>query len=263
MRRNRLPLETWLLVAIVVGAWEAEARAADTNPPAGSLIRLSPTDSLWIDKAHKRVLMVGEICRRDGQMEMFACLKQTKEHESIVAVATKAQMVHAALVAIGAEPGNPATFIPEYKPARGTEIDISIYWTDEQGKRRAARAQDWLKNSRTGKELDQPWVFGGSSFWEDPKTKERFYQAEDGDFICVSNFASAMLDLPIESSDANSALMFEGWAERIPPKGTRVTVALAPRLKGLDPRRGDDPQLDQLPPDVPAADKSPAASDAK
>ena len=49
--------------------------------------------------------------------------------------------------------------------------------------------------------------------------------------ICVSNFPSAMLDLPIESSQATSDLEFEAFTEHIPPVGTKVRLVLAPRLE--------------------------------
>jgi hypothetical protein len=159
---------------------------------------------------------------------MFACLKNTKEHESVVTCHTSAYVVHAALLAVGAEPGNPAQFNPVYVPARGTEIEIAVYWTDKEGKPKRARAQDLIRDVKTQKAMAYPWVFGGSGFWTDGDTGERHYMAEGGDFICVSNFPSAMLDLPIESSQDNEHLMFESFTEHIPEKGTKVMLVLTP-----------------------------------
>ena len=124
---------------------------------------------------------------------MFACLKGTKEHESIVAVPTKAHVVHAALVALGAEAGSPAQFVPQYQPAHGPRVDVTLFWTDAKGKRQRAAAQDWIRNVKTGKPMTEYWVFGGSGFWKDETTGEQFYKAEDGDFICISNFAAPCL----------------------------------------------------------------------
>ena len=73
-------------------------------------------------------------------------------------------------------------------------------------------------------------MFGGSGFWTDERTGERHYQAQSGDFICVSNFPSAMLDLPIPSTDKDGSLLFEAFTERIPPLGTPVTLILTPKL---------------------------------
>jgi hypothetical protein len=208
--------------------------------------KISPEDDVWIDTATRQVKISGEIVLREGPLELFACLKQTKEHEAIVACTTKAYVVHAALLAVGAVAGRPVQFRPEYKPAAGSEIDVLVEWTDADGKVQRAKAQDWIRNTQTSKSLDQPWVFGGSSFWQDETTGEKFYQAESGDFICVSNFPSAMLDLPVESSPDNDTLLFEAWSDRIPQVETKVTLYLTPKLKkpaanGQPAQRGSKP----------------------
>jgi|GEM_PF-802708 len=206
----------------------------DAKEPEG-IRRLLPKGNVWIDPKNQRVLMVGEVCLREGQLEMFACLKGTKEHEAIVAVPTKAFVVHAALMALGAEPGGAAKFVPKYSPAAGPRVDVTLFWTDAQGKRHQAAAQDWIRNSRTEKPMTDYWVFGGSDFYVDEEAGQRYYRAEDGDFICISNFNSAMLDLPIESSQSNEALLFQALTASIPPVGTKVTLALTPRLEPKKP----------------------------
>ncbi|MFV2069023.1 MAG: YdjY domain-containing protein, partial [Pirellulales bacterium] len=167
---------------------------------------------------------------REGPLEMFACTRGTKEHESVVSIRVKAYMVHAALLAIGAEPGHPAQFTPAYRPASGTPVKITVEWIDTAGKQHRTGAQQWIRNARTGKAMSQGWVFAGSGFWTDEQTGKKYYQAEGGDFICVSNFPSAMLDLPIESSQANDALLFEAFTKQIPPLGTPVRLVLTPTL---------------------------------
>lgn len=205
------------------------ALGADGAP---GLQRLDPKQPLWLDAARKRVVMVGEVCLREGQLEMLVCPRGSKEHESVLSVPVEPYKVHAALLAVGAEPGNPARFVPDYQPARGTQIDVWLFWTDEQGNRQRARAQDWVRHFGTQKSLEQSWVFGGSGFWVDETTGKKHYQAEQGDFICVSNFPTAMLDLPIESSDKAGQLAFDAFTDRIPPLGTKVTIVLKPVLKG-------------------------------
>ena len=45
------------------------------------------------------------------------------------------------------------------------------------------------------------------------------YLANDGDVICVSNFDTAMLNLPIESSKNNDDLLFQAWTRAHPAAG--------------------------------------------
>jgi hypothetical protein len=177
------------------------------------------------------VIVGGEVVLREGMLEMFACPKGTKEHESIIAVNSKAQYVHAGLLAVGAVTGHPVRFQPEYVPASGTTIEIWILWEDADGKKKRTRAQEWIKNLNTDKAMEYSWVFAGSGFWKDDSTGENYYFGDGGDFICVSNFPSATLDLPVKSSDTNSQLTFAAFTERIPPLGTKVRLVLTPRVE--------------------------------
>lgn len=216
---------------------EAETAQTPTKDTGSgpSLKRLTKEHDLWVDLKRKLVVVEGKVCLREGMLEMFACPKGTKEHESIVAVNCKAQYVHTALLLVGAKQGTPVQFTPEYKPATGTEIDILVLWQDEQGKKHKMRAQDWIRPLKNDKAMTQAWVFAGSAFWTDPDTGERYYQADGGDFICVSNFTTATLDLPVESSQTNEQLLFSAFTERIPPLGTMVRLVLIPKLEKKTP----------------------------
>jgi hypothetical protein len=208
----------------------AGANAPKLPAPEGAK-RLSPKYDVWLDMKQHAVIVDGEVCLRRGMLEMLACTRNTKEHEAIVSANTQAYLVHTALLALGAEPGRVVQWVPEYKPPSGPEIDITVQWLDDKGTEHSARAQDWIRDARTGRAMDHPWVFAGSSFWTDEETGRQYYQAEGGDFICVSNFGTAMLDIPVESSQSNEELAFEAFTEHIPPVGTPVRLVLKPKLE--------------------------------
>jgi hypothetical protein len=220
----------------------AAAAKSDIKPIELSKDLKKLTDNIYIDSKNKWVVLDGEIVLRKGPpLEMFACLKNTKEHESIVAVAVKAFQVHSALLAVGAKQGTPVQFQPEYKPAKGEEIEIRILWTDAKGKTHQARAQDWIRDIKTKKPMAHPFIFAGSGFWTDDETGERHYMAEGGELICVSNFSSAMLDLPVASSASTDSLLFEAFSDHIPAEGTKVRLVLMPKeqKKAGDKKAGD------------------------
>ncbi|QDU76202.1 hypothetical protein Pan97_32470 [Bremerella volcania] len=233
------------------------AKSDDEKKPEKPAIRkLMPNMPVWIDTKRKMVIMDGEICLRKGSLEMFACLRRTKEHESVVAVATDAYVVHAGLLAIGAEQGRPVQFDPEYQPPSGQRIDVLVQWKDTDGKLQTRKAQDWVRDARTKKVMTYDWVFPGSYFWKDVsieavmKAKEEgvdpdtlpgkmVYAAEGGELICVSNFKSSMMDLPVPSTDVNNDLWFEAFTENIPAEGTKVRLFLIPR-KDKDKKKTDE-----------------------
>ena len=201
------------------------ASAADRHP---DLKRLSPKEEVWIDPQAKEVVIGGSIVLDKGPIEFFACPKGTKEHESIVATRASARLVHAALLAIGLEPGKPVSFDPEYAAATGPRLRVRMRWTDADGKAQVTDARNWIRDTRTGKAMAHDWVFAGSSFWTDPTDGTEYYQADGGDLICVSNFPTAMLDLPVESSQSNEALLFEAFEGHVPPRETDVEILLSP-----------------------------------
>jgi hypothetical protein len=227
-----------LALALVATATTATAQVDDLKPvkqpklpePAGAT-RLSPKYDVWLDPQRGVVFVDGQVSLRRGMLEMFACIRNTKEHESVVTADTQAFLVHAGLLRLGAEPGHPAQFVPEFKPPAGTEIEVTVEWRDAEGKEHTARAQDWIRDRKTNQAMTYPFVFAGSRFWTDEETGKQYYQAEGGDFICVSNFGTAAFDIPVESSQSNDALEFEAFTERIPPLGTPVRLVMKPVLK--------------------------------
>ncbi len=240
----------WMLLLLLATAWLVSAVAQDAAqdkppatpaassavdqvppPPPNTWQRLSRQHDIWLDAKNQRVIVDGEVCLREGLLELFACPTGTKEHESVVSLNCIPEQIHAALLAIGAEQGTPVSFDPKYRAATGDIIDVFVIWTDEKGKAQSGRAQEWVKYAKTGKAMDLDWVFAGSSFWTDEETGKKHYQANAGDLICVSNFPTALLDLPVESTQANSGLMFVANSEKIPPRGTKVRVVLTPRVK--------------------------------
>jgi hypothetical protein len=200
------------------------------EPPAAELSRLDPEAPVWIDVNRKQVVVEGEVCLREGMLELFACRKGTKEHESVLSVPVRPLTVHAGLLAVGALPGRPAHWAPKFEPAEGTTVELTLFWTDDQGKRQRARAQDWIRQVKSRKAMEGSWVFAGSGLIQQAGKEGQLYGADvAGELICVTNFPHALLDVAIESTDKAEQLLFEAFTERIPPKGTKVTLVLTPK----------------------------------
>ena len=87
-----------LVVTSHSGADAEDKPVVDTgNEPTA----LNKSGTVLVDFKGKRLLIKSDVVLREGMLEMLACLKQTKEHESILSVDAKAQLVHAGLIKIG------------------------------------------------------------------------------------------------------------------------------------------------------------------
>jgi hypothetical protein len=185
---------------------------------------------LEIEGDKRRVLVLAQVCMQKGPLELLLTRKGTKEHEAILAADVDARELQKALILARAEPGSPVRFDPKYVPASGPVIKVTVEY-DQKGKTISAPAQEWIRDASTARILKSDWVFGGSRLVKNPlDEKKPIFLANDGDLICISNFESALLDLPIKSSKANAELAFETNTERIPPLETKVTVVLEPVL---------------------------------
>ena len=190
-----------------------------------------------------RVGLVAEVCLREGPLELFLCKKGTKEHESIVRVDADAQFIHAALELAGAKPGTTTQFVdengnPKWKAATGSRIKVLVHYT-MGGKTFTHPAQEWIRDREKSKKdkrdviIPYGWVFAGSKELVDPcDSKRKFYAANSGDVISISNFPYSMLEIPADISKDDAFLTYEALTEKIPPQFSKVWIVLEPVLKG-------------------------------
>jgi hypothetical protein len=171
---------------------------------------------------------------REGSygLECLLCRRHTKEHESILATEADASIIHAALLAAGAEPGAPVKYDENtgalVSLPRGTRIKVSFRYED-QGKLMNVPAQQWVRNTKTKKDMEGEWVFAGSRLYPHPEDeKKTVYGANsEGGFICIYNSPAALLDLPTDSHNKGpEEREYQPFTERIPPLETKVYIML-------------------------------------
>lgn len=214
---------------------DTSAKAPPPKPKAADGKRVKVGDNVYLEvmpNNTRRVVVEAEVCLREGPLEQLLTRKNRKEHEAILAADIDARKLHEALVLAKAKEGSPVRWVPAYRPPEGTAIKISLVYEDKKGKKVTAAARSWIKNRADDKELASDWVFAGSQVVDSENpldgSKTKHYLANDGDVICIANFESALLDVPMKSSKADDDRGYDAWTDRIPPVGTKVTVILEP-----------------------------------
>ncbi len=195
-----------------------------------------------------RVVLDLEVAARMGFLEhLISRTQAAKDHESVLSGPFDAEQLHLALVAIGLKPGKTASFVNEnreydFKPATGDSVKIFLQYEDDQGKTITVPAQTWIARAKDGKTLAADWVFAGSyrgKFKNFEGEEVDFFGANDGRVVCVTNFGSALLDLPFESIDSTPEgdnLGFKANTQVIPPQCTKVRVLMEPQVKAKAPK---------------------------
>ena len=220
---------------VLAGAGAGPGGAARPKAPAAKGIVKLP--HLRVDLARRQVAIDANVCLRIGFLEVLLCRRATKdcaskEHESILRTDARAADIHAGLMLLGLRRGKPAELMPAregqpavWLPPRGPEVKLLLRWKDKAGKQHEADPVKWLAGPKGGKPIaPKKWVFVGSDILPDGG----YWADTSGDIISVSNFASAVIDVPFKSTSVNDFLEFTANTAAIPPKGTPVEVIIIP-----------------------------------
>ncbi len=162
-------------------------------------------------------------------LEVMVCARDSKEHEALVVTDARPAHVHAALLALGLEPGAPGGWrefgdsvrgFPAHGPAVIVEFVVDGV---------ATPAAAWVaRDDGDGHLEDQAWVFAGSRFVD--RGAGEVYDADGtGVLIGLTTFGSEVLAYPALYSH-DSAIEEPVWIAdplRTPELGTPVTVRLS------------------------------------
>ncbi len=209
-------------------------------------------------------------CLDEGMLELIACTKGSKEHESIVAVDARPMHIHTALLLLGANNGNPAMSRAVHDqgtrwvhlPPRGDPVDVYLVFEDEDGQMVERAISDFVARSDkgsgvfavdegTGREGDadediefpKTFLFAGSHLRDNGPGPRNYLADESGNVISIATFGDELLCLPGMHAKANDALMWQVEAGRLPRVGSKVTLRLRPRNKS--PAKTDEAERQQ------------------
>jgi hypothetical protein len=252
------PLATFFRLALILSSI-AISNAADPAPEKA--VEKAPEKApetapqnfklpgIEINAAERFVDVASTICLEQGALEVIACTKGSKEHESIVLVDARPVHIHTALLLVGAKNGNPAMRRAVDKemtrwvdiPAKGDPIYVSLVWKKEDGTTVERPISDFLERSefsdipaeeKEKEKFPDTFLFAGSHLG-DPAEKPRKYLAElSGHVISISTFGDELLCLPDFHGQANEALAWQINSTHLPKLNSKVTL----RLRTVKPK---------------------------
>jgi len=231
------------LAVVLWSQWRASL-GGETKPPRKNV----KLPGLVINFEERSVDLEGTVCLDEGMLELVACTKGSKEHESIVALTARPMHIHAALLLLGAKPGHPAMRKPLDKegkrwldvPPRGDPVVVSLVFEDKTGKtverpisRFVAPAGQEAGDVTEDVKFPDTFVFAGSFLRENGSGPRTYLCDESGNVISISTFGDEVLCLPDIHSNANAMLEWQVDPSELPPVGTKVILRLRPRAKAV------------------------------
>lgn len=231
-------------IVLVLVPFLGRLPAEDRPPPAAGANLVEFVPGLRIDWSDRRVEIDARVVLREGPLELFACIAQTREHESIVIVRPRPLHIYQALGLVGLEPGSPVTWDEKnerWNPPTGDRVSVEIRH-QRAGVERVDPIEHWMLDART-RVPPEPieWVFAGSRFFE----KNKFGADFEGTVVCVVDFETAVIAPRALHSSSNDQLWLVANPDAVPPLGTPCTIVIRPheRLTQLVVTLQDDGTL--------------------
>jgi hypothetical protein len=240
----------WLGVAgISVGGGNspgADQKPRPSGAPATQAASKPAQDVLpfiHVDAKAGYVDIDASVVMREGDwLELAVCIPQSKEHESILVTHAKPSHIHAALLMLGLEPGEPLR--REEQPGKvlvygpyGPRVAVTVVYADDKGQTVERPISDWIYDRQTKTNMpNEPFIFTGSFF---AKTRDggEIYMADPvGTVLSLVTFGDEVLGRPTEVTNMNDQQIYGCKTELIPKLKTPVTVRLKP-LEKTPPKR--------------------------
>lgn len=187
-------------------------------------------------------------------LESIACIPDTREHESLIISKARPSHIHAAMLAIGLQPGTPGGWklidnrlIPI--DATGDAVTISFHYTDPAtNSPRTVDPLDWIvsingdRPFRAAAAPGSRWVFSGSRMIKAPRSRvdtqanpdvipPEVYDADgSGTLIGLTTFSSETIAWSTTISP-DASMQEPEWIARmdaLPPASTPIRVRIRP-----------------------------------
>lgn len=172
-------------------------------------------------------------------LELIACIRDSKEHESLVMTPARPSHVHAALLSAGLKPGAPARWTQQegkvitHAPS-GDAVKIEFITKDAAGAPVVSTPSQWIVNARSG--VSWPgggdigkgqWVFAGS-VTQARDGRDDYYADEAGTLVGLTSFGTEVIAWSGVLSPDSTVDDPEWIADvrHVPAMGTKVTVRI-------------------------------------
>jgi len=231
-----------------------EEPAPKLSPQMGQALRKLNLPGIKLNLKERCVDVNATICLHEGLLELVACTKGSKEHESILSIAARPMHIHTAMLLMGARPGTPATrkaqdgapnrWVP-VEPA-GDPVHVSLVFPDSKGKLQEYPIQKFISPAQpdeisgipTKKKLatfSASFLFAGSHLVENGAGPRKYVCEQSGNVISISTFGDELLCLPGIHGHQNDGLAWQVNSKGLPGIGEQIILRL--RLKAKSPHK--------------------------
>ncbi len=168
-----------------------------------------------VDPANNFIDIKGFVSLNKGFLEQLVCSVGTRDHEALIVTYARPSHIHAALILLGLQPGQPGKWYlqkqsvdtnhtdqtntdPQYQymvdPPTGPPIAVTVRYTDDTGETVEVPIQNWVREYHTGISLpSDPYVFAGSKMARNFRDELIYVADAEGSIMGLVTFGDELL----------------------------------------------------------------------
>jgi len=175
-----------------------------------------------LDLKSKTITMYGKVNMSYGLIELLACTKTGKVHESVLVMDVQPIHLQTALILLGLEYGGGLQYQGDPRTPKGDRVRIWVEW-ESDGKTIRHRAEDLVYNRVKQNPMEHTdWVFSGSRI-----NKNGVFMAQAvGTLITTFHEPDTIIDNPLPEGGDDTVYVVN--SQVVPPKGTSVKMIITP-----------------------------------
>jgi hypothetical protein len=176
-----------------------------------------------LDLNRKTITMYGKLNMSYGLIELLACTKIGKVHESALVIDVQPVHLQTALILLGLEHEGGLRYQGDPRTPKGDRVRIWVEWDSDDGESERYRAEDLVYNRVTQSPMEHTdWVFSGSRI-----NKNGVFMAQAvGTLITTFHDPDAIIDNPLPEGGDDTVYIVN--TQIAPPKGTAVRMIITP-----------------------------------
>jgi len=195
---------------------------ATTPPPrVPDFTTLQSLGTVQLDPVNRFLVITGFVNQVDGGIELFACGRGGKTHESILVLYANPADMQAGLLLLKLKHGPPMPGLGMGPPV-GDAVSIDVHWTMD-GQSHVRSAESMILDNRTGRAVKHgAWIFNGSEF------ENGFFKANAEESLIASYWDPwAIINLKSEVGNDDERLVVN--RKTVPPLHTPIQLIISPR----------------------------------
>jgi hypothetical protein len=188
-----------------------------------SVTKISATEykigSLLLNSERREVYIQGNVNMKKGMIELLACGRTGKLHESVLVLDLVPHELHVALLLLGLEPRGNLKYQGDPTTPEGDSVEIYVEW-NENGVTKKVRGEDMVYNLAGKKTMERtPWIFTGS------RVMNGVYRADiEQSIVTTYHDPMTVLDNPLKEGGDDT--LYKVNEDLVPAKGTPVRLTI-------------------------------------